>query len=1144
MGENNNVFTDQKTLEKANKYFMTKMLFNAFLIIFGAVLIGLFLTQMQSKTSLVKQQENSRLALEEAVEALDSNVQNADVLAEIYHDGNQVELDDMCQLFSSGLFESLADAGNRQRSKVFGDMVERSGVQYLFLMSMDGKIRLSQDAKLYGVNPASMSLMTQENINDLLNGTKADDGSITPVTVKNRYGTFYFYSMPYEYDGTTYALVLGTDASVLDVQIDSLTDVSVVLDRIAVGNGGFVFAVNKKDGTFLYYKNGDEILTGQKALSTGLSEEALTDGYSGLQTINGVRYYCVTKDYNGQTVISAVAQTDNVYTHDKYVLFWSITGFILTMLICLAYAVIVRNDFVRHEVETKRILVNKNAKKYKIFFDRSIFNKVFPLVIAGTLVMFGISFYTQTLLEISNGIEKSALAIEEVSGRYDEGQTSRDLIQDYYDTRFLSKARLISFLIEEDPSVLNASSDYYHNYYDDKGTKLFVTDDEGNRLKSVGSSKRLQELCDANDIDSIYVFDEEGHTIATSTPNWYFTVSHDEEDQSYPFLQILDGKADSFVQKAMENDLGETAQYIGVSFRYYTTKNESGDTVYVSNYEYGQNGGSDDITAHRSMVQIGLKGEVSEKLLESTDVSSILSTNMLNDGFMVMFDTSEDHLCVYSPNEANIGMKAADLGVSQKAFSGEDYYGFTNVGGTDYFTCFHYNEGYFIGTAFPENAMYRARLVIALITSLICFLLIIILTGTITLTDDYEEALYATMSEEQASKGLNSAIFSIMLPSGRTASTTKAAARWDNRRIPWKEKSPEQKLITLIAVVAAILVFYVILTVVGADRFFGDGSIVRYILGGSWDRGNNVFAWSTCALVLITILVGVEVFRIPVRITTELLGARGETVGHLLLSVVKYGGAIGGLFYCLYLLGIDSSRLLASAGILSLIIGLGAQSLIKDIIAGIFIVFEGEFRVGDIVTISDYRGTVMDIGLRTTKILGADGNIKIYNNSEISGILNMTQEASYAMCYIDIEYGQDLEYVEEVMNRELPLVVEKNDALLDVKLLGVNELGDSGVKLAIMGTCNEKDIMGVRRYLNREVLQIFYRNGINVPFPNVTFSALDTDGRKTLIDLMNKEGEEVTEEKNSEDKKSDKKESKKSRKDKRDKENKEEQKGD
>ena len=1102
MDEEKKILVDDETRRKANRYFFSKVLVNLALVIIGALFIAFFLRQMQAQTALVKQEETSRLALNEAVASLDKNQQDADDLALIFHDSNQDVLGDMNRLFSSGLFESLADADNAERSAVFADMVERSGVQYLFLMSEEGKIVLSPDASLYGVNPAARAYMTQENVNDILKGTNDKDGNITPVTVKNQYGTYYFYSMPYKYKGNTYYIVLGTDASVLDVQMASLTDVSVVLSRAAVGKNGFVFAVNKDDGTFLYYKNGEEILTGQSALNCGLSEEALEDGYTGFQTIKGKRYYCVSKDYGDRTVISAVVQTGALYRNDTYALFWSILGFILIMLVCLAYAVIVRNDFVRHEVKTDRQILNPDSKN-PVIFDRSVFRKVFPLLIAGVLVMYGISFYTQTLLEITEGIEKSNVALDEISGRYQESLDNRELIEDYYNNRFLSKARLIAFLIEEDPSLLNENSEFYHNYYDDNGNKKFVTDDEGNRLKSVSESAKLQELCDVNDIDSIYVFDESGHTIGTNTPNWYFTVSHDEEDQSYPFLQILDGKADSYVQEAMTNDLGEATQFIGVAFNYFTRKGADGNTEYVSRFDYERSGEGGGITAHRSMVQIGLDADTSAKLFESTDVASILSTNMLSDGFIVMFDSSDDHICVYSPVEVSIGQTAKELGVSDKAFTGDDYYGFAKINGVKYFSCFTYADSYFIGTAVPTATMYKTRGIISLITALVCFLLILFLTGTVTLTNEEEERLYEAMSEDEEKRGLNSAIFNIVLPSGRSASTVKAAARWDNRRIRWSEKNPEQKLGAILGIIGIVLMVYVLIVAAGADKIFDENSIVRYILSGTWDRGSNIFAWTMNVLVLLTIALAVELFRIPVRISTALLGARGETIGHLLISVVKYGGALVAIFYCLYLLGIDSTRLLASAGILSLIIGLGAQSLIKDIIAGIFIVFEGEFRVGDIVTIGDYRGTVMDIGLRTTKILGVDGNIKIYNNSDISGVLNMTQEASWAMTYIDIEYGQDLNYVEEVLNRELPKLREGNPRITGgPTYFGVQNLKDSGVELLICCNCNEQDILSVRRYLNKGVLQIFYDNGINVPFPNITISTLNNEAKKTFDQLL------------------------------------------
>ena len=188
----------------------------------------------------------------------------------------------------------------------------------------------------------------------------------------------------------------------------------------------------------------------------------------------------------------------------------------------------------------------------------------------------------------------------------------------------------------------------------------------------------------------------------------------------------------------------------------------------------------------------------------------------------------------------------------------------------------------------------------------------------------------------------------------------------------------------------------------------------------------------------------------------------------------------------------DAANLIASAGVLSLVIGFGAQSLVKDIIAGLFIVFEGEFRVGDIVTINSYRGTVMDIGLRTTKIMAADGNIKIYNNSDISGVVNMTKETSIASITVGIEYGEDLDFVEKVLERELPNLAKKNPAILEGPMYGgVNELGQDSVNLVISAKANEKDVYGVKIFMNREILRIFKENNINIPFANVTVSYLE-----------------------------------------------------
>ncbi|MBQ1445615.1 MAG: mechanosensitive ion channel family protein, partial [Solobacterium sp.] len=94
------------------------------------------------------------------------------------------------------------------------------------------------------------------------------------------------------------------------------------------------------------------------------------------------------------------------------------------------------------------------------------------------------------------------------------------------------------------------------------------------------------------------------------------------------------------------------------------------------------------------------------------------------------------------------------------------------------------------------------------------------------------------------------------------------------------------------------------------------------------------------------------------------------------------------------------------------------------------------------------------------------------------------------------------DYVEAVLKKELPLLKDKNPKILEEpSCLGVADLGESGVNIAVIARCTENDVRSVNRFLNKEVLQIFYRNGINVPFPNVTVSELNTRGRKTMADF-------------------------------------------
>ena len=221
-------------------------------------------------------------------------------------------------------------------------------------------------------------------------------------------------------------------------------------------------------------------------------------------------------------------------------------------------------------------------------------------------------------------------------------------------------------------------------------------------------------------------------------------------------------------------------------------------------------------------------------------------------------------------------------------------------------------------------------------------------------------------------------------------------------------------------------------------------------------------------------------------------GNKVATVVKLISSTIKYACALAFLFITLSVWGVDTYAILVSAGILALIIGLGAQSLISDIIAGINIVFEGEYHVGDVVLIDNFRGTVTEIGLTTTKIIDLANHIKVINNSKIATVVNLSSSQTLVAVEIGIDYGEDLEKVERIINENIE-DMSKHSPLFKGKIryAGVSAVADSSVNLKFTVDCDEKDRFGAERALNREIYLLFNKNNITIPFPQVTVSQRD-----------------------------------------------------
>jgi len=215
--------------------------------------------------------------------------------------------------------------------------------------------------------------------------------------------------------------------------------------------------------------------------------------------------------------------------------------------------------------------------------------------------------------------------------------------------------------------------------------------------------------------------------------------------------------------------------------------------------------------------------------------------------------------------------------------------------------------------------------------------------------------------------------------------------------------------------------------------------------------------------------------------------SRSATVTNLLQSIVKYFSVIIALLWGFSILGVNTGAVLASIGIIGLIVGFGAQSLIEDIITGFFIIFEGEYGVGDIIILDDFRGTVRSIGVRTTVIEDAGGNLKIVNNSDIRNLQNRSRNNSLAICDIGVAYDTDIPKLREILIPELYKIYDEHrDLYLSAPVfMGIESFGDSAINLRFHAETKETDIFAARRRLNEDLLALFRRNGVNIPFPQV-----------------------------------------------------------
>ena len=220
------------------------------------------------------------------------------------------------------------------------------------------------------------------------------------------------------------------------------------------------------------------------------------------------------------------------------------------------------------------------------------------------------------------------------------------------------------------------------------------------------------------------------------------------------------------------------------------------------------------------------------------------------------------------------------------------------------------------------------------------------------------------------------------------------------------------------------------------------------------------------------------------RVADIQITKRRNTLSGLFVTILRVAVVMVGALMVFRELNFEIGPILASAGIVGLAVGFGAQSLVKDVISGAFIVLERQFSVGDVVKIGDRSGVVENLGLRTTILRDIEGTAHIVPNGKIDVVSVMTKDWSQFVLDVDVAYDTNLDKAIETIQKVLNGYAEEfpSDVLGEPKVLGVESLGDNSVKIrSTLKTAPSKQ-WDAGRIIRRRVKSEFDRLGIEIPF--------------------------------------------------------------
>ena len=640
--------------------------------------------------------------------------------------------------------------------------------------------------------------------------------------------------------------------------------------------------------------------------------------------------------------------------------------------------------------------------------------------ILGAICAAGFTYYTNTMYSLSNFIVNTDGIISMLGDFKAFRESINTSIEDIYSNQYVLSANAISNFLSEFPQFQN--------------------------------KRTLKDIADIYGIRYIVLYDMDGlETVASNT----FTNLDIKESEIEDFPKLVNGRLLVIGPLVKDELLGTSIKPIGVLLKEKTEGNPIG------------------------IQEAGFDAKGMEGMLGFMTMDRIINQMIAAGNTSIFIIDSETKELVYSPNRDTIGESCLNFGFREEQLK-ENYTGTVVFDGQPFYVTSRSFENSIVYGGVPYITVFVGRFPITAAASLLALLnFLAILRYMRPKRIGYDRVVYAGKREsivippelryEYYNPDLRTGMFELSDKKKYTFSL-----RYLFRR--WKKKVPEQKVLSLLRLILLLVGCYLIYSYYAGS---GITSVINYSMDSSRGIGFNVYALTSILVIIAVGFISVSIVVAILDLLTQLVQPRGETICRLLKSTIELFSALVIIYFCLARLGFDIKMLVASAGLMGLVISMGARDLIVDILAGLFIIFEGDFEVGDIISVGNFTGTVREIGIRTTKIVSWDKNIKIENNRNLSSVINLSDKNSFAVIDFSVPGSVDIGAMEEILNTGLAEAKKKYPQLLGTPYFkGVQKISGSRLECRIVAEVAERYRVMTVEQLNEEVNAILKENGI------------------------------------------------------------------